>query len=101
MRTITITYKYSGDEDIWRKAIDAFITALNSDANVASKFTYQVAVADDGETRLHWGRWDTQETLAAMQSTEYFKSFSMAVKGFADGAPSATAANVMAKTEGW
>ncbi|MFW8635004.1 hypothetical protein [Cribrihabitans pelagius] len=59
MRGITITYAYSGDEDAWRQATSEFIAAIDADPAAAGKFTYQVAVADDGETRIHWGRWDT------------------------------------------
>ena len=101
MRGITITYKYSGDEETWQAAMTDFIEAINNDPAIASKFTYQVAVADDKETRFHWGRWDSAETLAHVQSQEYFKIFAGKVRGFANGAPSATGHDITHKTNGW
>ncbi|WP_421702618.1 hypothetical protein [Aliiroseovarius sp.] len=101
MRAITITYAYSGDEDAWKQAIGDFISAIDKDPQAAGKFTYQVAVADDGVTRFHWGRWDTPETLAHVQSQDYFKTFAGHVKGFAGGAPQNTGHDVVMKTGGW
>lgn len=101
MRGITITYKYSGPEDAWREAMETFIAAINADRDVAGKFTYQVAVADDGETRIHWGRWDSQETLKTLQSRDYFGTFAGKVREFAGGQPTNTGADIHFKTEGW
>ena len=101
MRGITITYKYSGDESTWRNAMSDFITAIDTDPVVAGKFTYQVAIADDNETRFHWGRWDSAETLAHVQSQGYFKTFAGQVREFAGGAPSATGHDTAFKTSGW
>jgi len=53
MRGITITYKYNGDEAEWQSAIQTFVNAINNDPGAAGRFTYQVAVADDSETRMH------------------------------------------------
>ncbi|MGI9368710.1 MAG: hypothetical protein ACR2O2_07700 [Ruegeria sp.] len=101
MRGITITYEYSGDEGVWRNAMDRFISAVDNDPNAAGKFTYQVAVADDGKSRFHWGRWDSAETLTHVQSQPYFKEFAANVREFAGGAPNATGHDIIAKTEGW
>jgi len=101
MRTITIRYKYSGPEDAWNSAMSDFISSIDGDEAVAGKFTYQVSTADDGESRIHWGRWDSDETLKALQSTEYFKAFAEKVKEFSGGPPDNIAANVKHKTGGW
>lgn len=101
MRAITITYEYDGDEAVWRAAIDGFISALNSDAEIAGKFSYQVSVAEDGKTRIHWGRWDSAETLAHVQSQDYFKVFAPKVGEFSGGGPTATVTNVVTKTASW
>ena len=101
MRGITITYRYSGPEDDWRNAMESFISAINADGDVSGKFTYQVSVADDGETRIHWGRWDSQETLKTVQSRDYFSVFAAKVKAFAGGQPQNTGADVQFKTQGW
>jgi len=101
MRGITITYKYSGDEASWHSAMRDFITAIDNDPAIAGKFTYQVAVADDKETRFHWGRWDSAETLAHVQDQDYFKNFANTVRGFAGGALSATGHDIAMKTSGW
>lgn len=101
MRGITITYKYAGDEAVWHNAISTFMSAIDDDPAIAGKFTYQVAVADDGETRIHWGRWDSAETLAHLQAQDYFKTFAAKVRNFAGGAPSATGHDIVGRTKGW
>ena len=101
MRCITITYQYSGDEKEWCAAIDGFISALNADTTIAGRFNYQVSVADDGKTRIHWGRWDSAETLAHVQLQTYFKTFAAQVGSFSDGGPTVTAANVITRTKSW
>lgn len=101
MRSITITYQYDGDEAEWRAAIDGFINALNADAAISDKFSYQVAVADDGKTRIHWGRWDTAETLKHVQSQDYFATFAGKVREFSGGAPSNTGADIVTRTANW
>ncbi len=101
MRGITITYEYDGPEDSWNEAVQTFVAAIDADPDVAGKFTYQVAVADDGKTRIHWGRWDSQETLQTLQSRDYFGAFAQKVREFAGGQPSNVGANVAFKTGGW
>lgn len=101
MRGITITYRFDGNEADWQAATQGFISAIDADAEIAGKFTYQVAVADDGVTRIHWGRWDTPETLAHVQSQQYFKDFAAKVRDFAGGAPNAAGHDIVAKTTGW
>ena len=101
MRGITITYEYGGPEEAWTEAMQRFISAIDADPDVAGKFTYQVAVADDGKTRIHWGRWDTQETLKTVQSRAYFSTFADAVRSLAGGPPNTIGADVMLKTNGW
>ncbi|WP_120634410.1 hypothetical protein [Ruegeria sp. EL01] len=101
MRGVTITYAYDGDEVEWKKTMDAFISAIETDAEVAGKFNYQVAVADDGKSRFHWGRWDSAETLAHVQAQPYFKEFAAKVRDFANGAPNATGHDIKAKSRGW
>lgn len=99
MRSITIRYEYSGSEESWRSVVGDFIAALDADAEIAGKFTYQVSVAD--KARVHWGRWDSQETLKTMQSRPYFKTFSEGLKGLLGGQPEALVADVALKTAGW
>lgn len=101
MRGITITYEYDGPEDVWTEAMQAFISAIDADAEIAGKFTYQVSVADDGKTRIHWGRWDDPDTLKTLQSMDYFSEFAGKVKSFAGGQPSNVGANIALKTSGW
>lgn len=101
MRCITITYEYSGDDAPWRAAIDDFINAVNSDGAIDGIFSYQVAVADNGTTRIHWGRWDSAETLAHVQSQEYFKTFAARLKAMAGDSLSPTGANVVIRSATW
>jgi len=100
MRGITITYDYSGDETDWRSAIIAFIDALDNDPK-AENFSYQVSVADNGISRIHWGRWDSQDTLTHVQSQEYFKVFAARVSEFSNGTHHPVPANVIVKTSSW
>jgi len=101
MRGITITYEYDGPEAAWTEAMQSFISAIDADPEVAGKFTYQVAVADDGKTRIHWGRWDSQETLKTVQSRDYFSVFAATVRSLAGGPPKNVGADVVLKTGGW
>ncbi|MBE1285912.1 MAG: hypothetical protein GJ676_21540 [Rhodobacteraceae bacterium] len=101
MRAITITYQYNGPEHDWQQAIDAFIAALESDSRLKGRFEYQVAVADDNQTRIHWGRWDDPNTLAYLQAQSFFKDFATKIRGFSGNGPTATGHNVVAKTSGW
>ncbi|WP_127112827.1 hypothetical protein [Shimia sediminis] len=101
MRSITITYEYSGQDAPWRAVIDAFISALDSDDGIPGTFTYQVAVADNGTTRIHWGRWDSAETLAHVQAQDYFKTFAGALKGMAGDSLSPTGTDVVTRTANW
>ncbi len=101
MRGITISYNFDGDEAEWEAATSTFIAAIDADPDAAGRFTYQVAVADDGVSRFHWGRWDSAETLAHVQAQPYFKAFAEKVRGFAGGAPNAVGHDVKGKTDGW
>lgn len=100
MRGITITYDYSGDEAPWRAAIQDFIDALDGDPGAAN-FSYQVSVADNGVSRIHWGRWDSQDTLAHVQSQDYFKTFAAKVGEFSGGSHKPVPADVTVKTSSW
>ncbi|SHG86487.1 hypothetical protein [Cognatishimia maritima] len=100
MRGITITYDYSGDEAPWRAAMQAFVDAVNSDP-AAAGFRYQIAVADNGSSRIHWGRWDSKETLAHVQSQDYFTTFAAQVAEFSGGKHKPLPANIALKTENW
>ncbi len=101
MRGITITYRYDGDETEWLEAVNTFIAAIDADPEAVGKFTYQVAVADDGVSRFHWGRWDSAETLAHVQSQPYFQAFAPKVKMFAGDTLSATGHDITQKSGGW
>ncbi len=100
MRTITITYDYDGDEQAWTGTCEAFINAVSSDPD-AQGFSYQVAVADNGVSRVHWGRWDSADTLAHVQGQDYFKSFAERVRAFAGGPPNVVVAEVRDHTTNW
>ena len=100
MRGITITYDYSGDEAPWRAAMQAFIDALDADPGAAN-FSYQVSIADNGVSRIHWGRWDSQATLAHVQSQDYFKTFAAKVGEFSGGTHMPVPADVAIKTSSW
>lgn len=76
MLGISIRYQYDGDEAVWEETVAAFIAAIDADEEINDRFHYQVNVGRDGKTRIHWGRWDTPETVQTMQSRDYFKTFS-------------------------
>ncbi len=82
MYGILIRYTYNGDEAPWRDAVGTFISAIDADAELGGRFSYSVNVAGDGESRIHVGRWDSDETLALVQSRDYFKTFAGKVQEF-------------------
>ncbi|GAA6180243.1 hypothetical protein NBRC116594_16810 [Shimia sp. NS0008-38b] len=100
MRSITITYDYDGDDMAWVGACEAFINAVGNDPQ-AQGFSYQVAVADNGLTRVHWGRWDSEATLRHVQAQEYFTTFAEKVRQFADGPPTTISADIRDHTANW
>ena len=87
---IVIDYKFSGDEEEWTKATQAFMDNIDADPALKGKFSYQVNVTGDGAGRVHIGRWDSEETLAHLQSQPFFKEFADQVGSFADGTLKAT-----------
>lgn len=80
---IVVEYEYSGDEGDWQGGIDGFIAAINGDERLDGRFSYMVNVKKDGIGRIHVGQWDDEETLAHLQSQDYFKDFAAQLKGFA------------------
>jgi len=95
---ILIQYDYSGDEGDWRSAVEQFVGAIDADPALAGKFEYRVNIAADGVGRVHVGRWDTEETLAHLQSQGYFKAFAAKIGEFAGGPPHATRLQSAAET---
>lgn len=100
MHGITISYDFAGDEADWHTSVNAFIEALNNDP-AAANFSYQVAVAGNNTTRVHWGRWDSAETLAHVQAQDYFRHFATRIRGFAGGAPNNITMDVAARSDNW
>ena len=90
MGGLLIEYEYDGDEAAWTRAIEAFLKAISADPKLAGRFRYHVFVKEDGRTRVHVPSWDSEATLAHLQSQDFFKTFSNAVRGFAGGAPRTT-----------
>lgn len=83
---ICITYDFSGNEAEWAQTCNAFLDALAADPRASTGFTYSINKAKSGNGRIHIGRWDSAETLAHVQSQDYFGAFAAAVKSF--GGPS-------------
>ena len=98
MDGIVIRYSYDGDEAVWQRAVDGFLSAVATDPAVQGRFRYVVTVAADGLTRTHIGRWDTEETLTTLQARDYFATFSAAIKGFAGDTLEATRMRVYGET---
>jgi len=83
MNGISIRYMYDGDEATWETAVNAFIEAINTDADISGKFSYAVSTAADGVLRSHTGRWDSEETLNILRSRDYFKTFASTLQDMA------------------
>jgi quinol monooxygenase YgiN len=90
MGGLLIEYEYDGDDAPWTRAIESFLQAIAADAKLAGRLRYHVFVKADGKSRVHVPSWDSQETLAHLQSQDFFKVFADAVGGFAGGAPRTT-----------
>ncbi len=98
MSGIVIRYQFSGDESAWREAVDAFVSAIDNDPRAAGNFHYTVTSVGDGATRIHIGRWDSEETLKHVQSQEYFSEFAAAVKAFAGDSLDAQRVSIVSET---
>ena len=98
MHGIVIEYDYSGDETVWRDAVDTFICRIDRDDRLKGRFSYQVNVRNDGAGRVHIGHWDEEETLKHLQSQPFFAEFAGKVKEFAGGPPKSTGFQKLAKT---
>ena len=98
MHGIVIRYSYGGDEAAWRQAIDAFISAIAADGELAGRFHYLVTVGKDGTTRTHVGQWDAPATVETLQSRDYFKTFSAAVQAMGGDTLQATPMDVYKAT---
>lgn len=83
MHGISIRYEYQGDEARWEAAVAGFVNAVKGDADVSGRFHYRVSKGADGKTRVHWGWWDTPDTVKALQSKDYFKAFAGEIKAMA------------------
>ena len=99
MHGISIRYRYDGDEATWRAAIDGFVDAINRDPDIGGKISYAVSVAKDGVTRVHAGRWDSEETVKTLQSRDYFKTFAQAVRQFGGDSLSALQVSLYRETK--
>ena len=98
MHGISIRYEFSGDEDKWEAAIRGFIAAIDADPEVSGRFTYRVNKAKEGNMRVHWGSWDRPETVATLQSRDYFKSFAAELQAMAGESLSAVPLTEWAQT---
>ncbi len=83
MLGIVIEYEYSGDEEEWKAAADAFVQAIDADPRLRGRFSYQVNIKGEGPGRVHIGRWDEPETQAYLFEQDFFKTFAAQVKEFA------------------
>jgi len=97
---ILIQYDYDGDEAAWKAAVTEFTDQIDADPALRGKFSYQVNIAADGVGRVHVGRWDREETLAHLQSQDFFKTFAQKIGEFAAGAQQATRLTAAAQTVG-
>ncbi|MBO9476580.1 hypothetical protein J7382_03435 [Shimia sp. R11_0] len=100
MRCVTITYEYEGDDMVWVANCEAFINAVGNDPGAAG-FSYQVAVADDGITRVHWGRWNSDAVLRHVQAQEYFKTFDAKLRQMANGSLTTITGEMRDHTDDW
>ncbi len=97
---ILIEYDYDGDETAWKSAVTDFVNNIDADPVLRGNFSYQVNIAANGTGRVHVGRWNNEETLAHLQSQDFFKTFAQQVGKFADGAQQATRLTAAAATVG-
>jgi quinol monooxygenase YgiN len=81
---LLIEYTYDGDEDAWRAAINTFIGHIRDDERLDGTFSYLVVRSKADPThRIHMPRWIDPETLAHVQSKDWFQTFAGQVRAFA------------------
>ena len=101
MRCTPIPYDDDGPEETWVGLTGAYLAALGADQALTGKSTYQIAVADNGTSRVRWELWNSAETLAAMQGQDHFKVFAAGLRDLAREPPVTLGADVTEKTAGW
>ena len=101
MRCITITYKYAGDEAVCFNVNLIRFENRSRHPTRAGKFTYPSWTRNRRKCIWRVLFWDSAQTLAHVQSQDYFKTFAPAVRDFAGGAPVATGADVVSKSPDW
>ena len=79
---IVVEYEYSGNEDEWQEVVETFLGHVKADTRLQGCFSYQVNIRKDGAGRIHIGQWDTDKTLAHLQSQPYFKAFASRIQAF-------------------
>jgi quinol monooxygenase YgiN len=82
MKNVMVEYTYTGDEQAWQQLIADFLNAVEADDRLKRRFHYQVFSMPEGR-KVHIGRWDSEETLKALQSQPFFKTFAQGVQGLA------------------
>lgn len=96
---IVVRYRYDGDDAAWRGVVTTFVDAIGADDVVRGRFRYTVTTARDGVTRMHIGRWDSDEALKTVQSRDYFRAFSEAIQHFAGDTLESARIDVAAATD--
>jgi len=95
---ILIQYDYDGDEAPWLAAVEEFVTSIDADPALKGQFNYRVNITSDGVRRVHVGRWDSEATLAHLQSQDFFKQFAGKVGEFSGGTHQAMRLQLSAET---
>ncbi|QDG76300.1 hypothetical protein [Labrenzia sp. PHM005] len=82
MKNVLVEYTYTGNEETWQQLIADFLNAIEADNRLKGHFHYQVFIMPEGR-RVHIGRWDSEETLKALQSQPFFKTFAQGIQALA------------------
>jgi hypothetical protein len=103
MKHFLIKYRFKdGSEAAWRERIGQFIAAIEADATLNGRISYRCMKAGAGSGEYyHFAATSDDEAAKALQSREFFKTYTEEVKRVSDGTlevlPLAIIAETLAK----
>lgn len=86
MKHFMIKYRRkTGSRDDWHQEIERFISALDSDPDLAGKITYRCMKSRDGTDYYHLAGAADDQAVKALQSRTFFSHYTEKTKQIAGG----------------
>jgi hypothetical protein len=99
MKHFLIRYQFkNGTPEEWRGHIGRFIAALDSDPEVKGKIAYRCMKERDGSGYYHLAAASDEAAVKALQSKDFFKSYTQETNRVGGGEVVVTPLEVIAET---